>query len=547
MKKNFTFFVFLFFLYFTTQAQIGERYLDEIFTDVTVTTDVTYGVNATVLYLHLGEGIVPIPLKMDVYEPESDTEVERPLVLVFHSGNFLPNVINGRITGTKSDSSVVEICTRLAKRGYVAASVTYRTGWNPLAPSQPERAMGLIQSIYRGVQDGRTAIRYFRKTAAEDGNPYRIDTERITVFGVEAGGYLVLGMTGLSDYNEIITTTHGAGKFLFDADGDGTPDTPMVIEAYHGDINGENLTIAPDEFFGFPIGDTTNYSNYAGYSSDFNLSINISGAIADLSWLSDNTIPTISIQSIHDFFVPYGDQPLIVGNPEVILRVQGAKLVGEAQQENGANSVWENAIFNDPYTSKAIENSVIAEHPYYEGVFPIVKPPNSIDWDEGVVIDWWNPSDPSPSDGQGMGIPWNELSHPYGNITYHEYELLLNEGMSAEKARANIDTIFGYITPRMCVALDLPCSENFVSAIENILINVDIEVSPNPSADIVNITARDKRIEEAKLFDLNGQLLRYFTIHQKEFDLVRGNLAHGMYLLQLRFKDGIATTKVIFQ
>ena len=98
---------------------------------------------------------------MDVYQPSGDTETSRPLVLVFHTGNFLPNVLNGQISGTKKDSSVVEICTQLARRGYVAASVDYRVGWNPLASTQPERALGLIQAAYRGLQDGRNAIRYF--------------------------------------------------------------------------------------------------------------------------------------------------------------------------------------------------------------------------------------------------------------------------------------------------------------------------------------------------------------------------------------------------
>ncbi|MFM7814696.1 MAG: hypothetical protein ACKO66_09290, partial [Flavobacteriales bacterium] len=47
----------------------GQRYLSEVFTDVTVTSDVTYGVNATVIaYAQLGQAI-PENLKMDVYQP----------------------------------------------------------------------------------------------------------------------------------------------------------------------------------------------------------------------------------------------------------------------------------------------------------------------------------------------------------------------------------------------------------------------------------------------------------------------------------------------
>ena len=122
MKKLYTLLMCLGLAISTLFAQ--ERYVDEVFSSVKVTSDVVYGVNATVLFLPTVGEAIPIPLTLDVYEPEGDTENSRPLVLVFHTGNFLPNVLNGQISGTKTDSSAVEICTQLAKRGYVAASVT---------------------------------------------------------------------------------------------------------------------------------------------------------------------------------------------------------------------------------------------------------------------------------------------------------------------------------------------------------------------------------------------------------------------------------------
>ena len=135
--------------------------------------------------------------------------------MVFHTGNFLPPMLNRQIAGHRKDSSVVHICTELAKRGFVAAAVTYRSGWDPTATSQPVRALGLIQAAYRGMQDGRAAARYFRLTEAAAGNPFGIDPDKITAWGNGTGGYLVLGLAGLSDFNEILTTTNGPAKFLF--------------------------------------------------------------------------------------------------------------------------------------------------------------------------------------------------------------------------------------------------------------------------------------------------------------------------------------------
>ena len=69
---------------------------------------------------------------MDIYQPPaSDTETSRPTFIYIHTGNFLPPLYNGGITGDKIDSSAVNVCKQMAKRGYVAVSINYRLGWNP--------------------------------------------------------------------------------------------------------------------------------------------------------------------------------------------------------------------------------------------------------------------------------------------------------------------------------------------------------------------------------------------------------------------------------
>ena len=170
------------------------RYLDEVFSDVTVTSDIQYGTNITVITALQGLPPAPQPLVLDLYEPTGDTETDRPLLLYFHTGNFLPPYINGGPLGTKTDSTAVEICTRYAKMGYVVASVDYRLGWNPTAATQAERTLQLIQAAYRGVQDSRTAVRFFRKSVAEDGDPYGINTAQIGLIGEGTGGYITLSL-----------------------------------------------------------------------------------------------------------------------------------------------------------------------------------------------------------------------------------------------------------------------------------------------------------------------------------------------------------------
>ena len=280
-----------FLLLFCALQLNAQRYLAPVFDEVTVTTYQTYGVNATVLLVSIAGEALPESLKFDLYEPAGDTIAERPLVVMFHTGNFLPIQLNNTTQGSRTDSSVVEMATRLAKMGYVVAMVDYRLGWNPTAETQPERALGLIQAAYRGIQDGRTAFRYFRKTYAEDGNPWRIDPERITAWGVGTGGYITLGLAYFDKFSEVVTTQFPQGKFLTDLDGDPNTLEPMVIEGINGDVEGTSVGIMSDPPLPpFPAGDTLCYPNWVDYSSDFNLCVNVGGALGDLSWMEAGDI-----------------------------------------------------------------------------------------------------------------------------------------------------------------------------------------------------------------------------------------------------------------
>lgn len=529
-------------------AQEG-RFLQEVFTDVKVTEGVTYGVNATLLALPVVGEAIPEVLMADIYEPEGDEFGARPLVVVVHTGNFLPVPQNAQINGTRTDSSAVEICTRLAKMGYVAASIDYRLGWNPLAQSTPERALGLIQASYRGVQDVRTAVRFFKRTVAENGNPYQIDPDRVTLWGNGTGGYIVLGAATLDRYTEILTTTNGPAKFLIDTDGDSAPDAPMIVDVIHGDVEGKALGIDVTGAFGL-AGDTLNYPNHVDYSSDFQLSVNVGGALGDISWLEANVPPMMTFQSAFDIFAPYDDAVLIVpttGDP--IVRVQGGKAIMEKVTQLGTNQVFVDANIDDEFTQRARENSAIAGHDYFEGLVPQVTGPNSSGIDEGVVIDWWNPNGIAPgtiSEDFPNGIPWTLLPHPSGG-SFHEQGLLANEGMSAEKARANIDTIMGYFMPRAYAALDL-ANSGPVNVKELASADVNLKVQPNPATDMAILSSdAENPMLEIELYDLSGRLLRVFReVNNDYFFIHRQDLRNGLYLAKVRFESGVMTKKLMF-
>jgi hypothetical protein len=414
MKKIFT----LFFVLSLCTSVFAQRYLEEIFDEVEVTSGIQYGTNATVIaYQFFGEAI-PENLLLDVYEPVGDTETERPLILYFHTGNFIPHPQNGGTGGLRTDSSVVELCTRFARMGYVVASCDYRLGWNPIAPTQDERVYTLINAAYRGVQDCRTAVRFFRKSVAEESDPYGIDPNKIAVWGQGTGGYIAFAASTINNYIEDIATVD---KFIWEPQG--VP-IPMVIEQVNGDIYGTSYGVNPLD------GDTLCYPNHLGYSSDFNVAINMGGAMGDISWLEDGSIPMISFHTPADPFAPYGDGIVIVPVVNLpVVEVSGSYSVQSAANAFGNNEVFqmaENWAPGQEYTDAANLNN-----DGFYGLYPLIRPAGSEA--DSAPWEWW--ADTNPNNANGLAT---------------------NPDMTPEKGRAYCDSIQWYAAPRMACALNLP-------------------------------------------------------------------------------------------
>ena len=108
-------------------------------------------------------------MEMDIVRPKNQAG-SAPAVLLIHGGGFR--------RGTRQ--SYLVQAARLAERGYVAATASYR-----LAPRHQFPA---------SVEDAKAAVRFLRANAAK----YGIDPDRIGAWGGSAGGHLVLmlGLTG---------------------------------------------------------------------------------------------------------------------------------------------------------------------------------------------------------------------------------------------------------------------------------------------------------------------------------------------------------------
>lgn len=134
----------------------GTRYVDEVFDDIEVTTDVHFHSTTT----HEGE---PIDLYLDIYEPAGDTADQRPAVFWMFGGAWQGGD-RQQMAGYAEDS---------ARRGYVGVTVDYR-----IRPGE-----GGVDAAWDAYEDSVAAAEWLTDNAAT----YDIDPDAIVAGGYSAG------------------------------------------------------------------------------------------------------------------------------------------------------------------------------------------------------------------------------------------------------------------------------------------------------------------------------------------------------------------------
>lgn len=491
---------------------MAQRYLTEQFDEVNVQSNVPYGSNYTVL---TGTPTLQ-PLVMDVYTPAGDTETARPLIIYIHTGSFLPRYLNNLPTGDKTDSATVEMCRRFAKKGYVVAALSYRLGWNPLSPSEDTRKQTIIQAVYRSMQDTKTAVRYFRKSKAEDGNPFGIDGENIILGGQGSGGYAVLAYATLQDVSEIQLLKFfntETNQFMVD---------PNIL----GDFDG---------FGGLP---NLNQDNHPGYSNDITMVFNIGGALGDSSWLEQGEVPMCCVHAVFDPFAPYGNGTVFVpGTNFAVVNVDGSSRVTELANAYGNNDLWLDPPFTDPITNYAQAALAGTVNDGNEGLFPITALQNS-----SGAWEWWD-STTVVTQAQQLGISQSAAEDILDNgFAANPVYAALGPVAGRLRALAYIDTLQSFITPRIFRALDLTAN-----IAENSPIAIGVEMFPNPATENVQVTSTASSIRTYVLYDNMGRIVRNGSVNSGWMVLDRNGLANGSYFLQLFFEEGSLTRKFVFE
>ena len=260
----------------------GERYTDEIFSQVNVTSNVLYGGNYNPNIWGQNEWQ---DLYMNIYEPVDDDIENRPLVFFIFGGSF--------VAGSKTNGDIVELCTRYAKMGYVAAAIDYRLTGDLIWSPNSETA---YRATAKGMHDLKGAIRFFRMND-ETSNDYRIDSDRIYAGGVSAGGIVAVNAAYLDLESEIPASL-----------------TDYIAE--NGGLEGN--------------------SGNDGYDSHFHGVINLCGAVGDYNWIVAGDIPIVNIHGDEDTVVPYGDGLITLFN--LNMQVYGSYVINETMLSLGNSS-----------------------------------------------------------------------------------------------------------------------------------------------------------------------------------------------------------------
>jgi len=541
----------------------GQRYLTEIFSSsqINTTSNVVYATNIDFLtsnftnqaqvqddLIALNTAIAlnqPFPaayynpadastsvkvtnLLMDIRQPDqtADPVEARPAIIYVHTGNFLPPLINGGITGSKIDSAAVNLCKQWAKRGFVSVSASYRLGWNPISTDPDVRRGTLLNAVYRAIRDVKMCVRYLKDNAEELG----IDPNQIIIYGQGSGGYIANAYMTLDDITELFLP-----KFLNSETAQPYVDINLVggIDGYGGALN-----LYQDN----------------GISADVAFTANAGGAIGDISWLEGGEPPHVAFHCVRDPFAPFNEGTVIVPTTnEDVVEVQGSNIVIQNAVNFGNNNSFASFPSGDPYTDRArslygqtldyiypAPNNTVTINSTPEGLFPFVKPINQVNvfLNESGPWDWWD----FATLQQVVAGTNAALGTNFDATTLHQQGIMGNPDMGPVKGLAHIDTIQGYLVPRIIAALNLPTG--IESAPEK---QVHLDIFPNPAIDQITVVAQGEKIDYMELFDLTGKRVLVENINSDRFILHRRNLESGVYLLNLWFDGEKSTNKVIFK
>lgn len=310
--------------------------------------------------------------------------------------------------------------------------------------------------------------------------------------------------------------------------------------------------------------------------------------MADTSWLAPGDVPMVALHCVYDPFAPFTEGVVIVPTTgEQVLPLQGSNLFMQLVNTYGNNASFAGMTSGDPFTDRAESlygtdqvhgSNSVHINTGVEGLFPLVTP----DWpaqipgtfEEAGPWQWWD---------QTSAIAQTIVSAGPPPITANMASLASNPNMTPAKGRAYIDTIMGYLNPRIVAALTLEsctvtamdcegvvngeslpgtaCNDGNAGTINDVYgpdcvcagsgVGIDelaalvgLHMAPNPMHDILSISAK-KTIHMVEMYNISGQRVRTEHVENTSYILHRDGLKPGAYFVTLTFDQGTVTQKLM--
>lgn len=448
-------------------------YISEVFTNVVETENIIYGTG-------LLENGNEVDLQMDVFMPSGDNRTDRPILIMAHQGSFIPEY------GDKNDQYMVDYANQMAKRGFVVATINYREGWgfSPLNTAE-QNSREIIPAAWRAIQDFKTAVRFFKASVAENGNPYGIDSRKIIGGGFGAGAYLPLNSQFIDVPAELtIPELQQKNCFFGNCSANGTP----YIDSTEADLLGIFATNG-----GSP-----------GYSFRVPLVLNNSGATITTKVLDRGINPlVISTHAENDQATPYRTDVVFAAGVFPVIEVSGSFSIHQKLRELGQNQFWLDEK-RDGFTQSRIDSDTPQDNQYKQGLLTFPDQPYM-----------WSVND-------------EDTYSPNYQDAFTEY----------------MDSVVVYDAFRV----DKFLTETFVSVTEKAALSIaDFSVFPNPAKDIITIKSFNRAAEKLTIRDVSGKIVLNVDVKSssKSYDI--SNLKPGIYIAQIKEGNNVFSQKIVKQ
>ena len=486
MKKKLLLIAFLF-LQMLSWSQ-DYRYTANLFSTSTIIPNVVYGTAPALNgpFYSLESSTSSQNLLMDIYKPTGDTFALRPAIIFAHSGGFF--------SGSRSVNDMTTFCDLLAKKGYVTATIDYRLGFS-IVDNVPLRS---ARAVYRGIQDGRSAVRYLRANAAL----YGIDPNKIYFIGSSAGSFIALHSIYLD-----------------------TPEVPSYASS------------TPD------LGPLDSGSNLS-FNGKPDAVVSMWGAVQSTSIITaENNTPVFLIHGEADTTVPfntgspfgYSSMPVTDGSNPINTRLDVLGMInketyfvpGQGHELYGTtNGTWTNGVGGNTYWPIVFNKIVqflwkqhkpLADYSWTANSLSV----NYSDTSIGSLAWWWDFGDGTYSNSQNP-------NHTYYTAGTYQAKLYVENNIKS----------WDEITKTVVV--------NVLSNSQQTLNNFSVVPNPTTNSIFVNWKSNFDLIQY-QISDIAGKIISSSSLSNNANEIPMNNYSNGMYFLKLSTEDSNQIIKIIKQ